>query len=271
MTPDDQAHGPIRDLMLGVALGTASADEAREVEHHLAGCAACRSELAAIRDSVGVVGLAAAERPVPDLAAMRARLLARVTGERAAAGRVPFMRSDRSTRNVRPALLALAAAVVLTAGAGLYWNAAASRRALDSRLTAERAAAAAEIARLRDSLAAAGAMITALTGPEVRVVNLAASGTRRPGGRMFWDPASGRWTLVAHDLPALAAGRTYQLWIITTGGRKISGGTFAPVQGRAMMQAAYALPRDALGAIAVTEEPEGGMPQPTGEIVISGA
>ena len=36
------------------------------------------------------------------------------------------------------------AAVVLTAGAGLYWNAAASRRALDSRLTAERAAAAAE-------------------------------------------------------------------------------------------------------------------------------
>jgi anti-sigma-K factor RskA len=88
---------------------------------------------------------------------------------------------------------------------------------------------------------------------------------------MFWDPRTGRWTLVAHDLPALRTGRTYQLWIITTEGRKISAGTFAPVGGNALVQAAYALPGNALGAIAVTEEPAGGVPQPTGEIVISGA
>jgi len=271
VTPDDQAHGPIRDLMVAVALGSASPGEAAEVERHLAGCAACRAELAVIRDSVGVVGLAAPDAPVPDLAAMRARLLARAAGQRVAAGREPFMRSDTPGRRLGPVLLALAAAAILAVGAGFYRYAAAGRHQLEARLAAERAAAAAEIAGLRDSLASAGAMIAALTGPEVRVVTLAASGTRRPGGRMFWDPATGRWTLVAHDLPALGAGRTYQLWIITKGGQKVSAGTFAPVAGRAMMQAAYPLPRDALGAIAVTEEPAGGMPQPTGEIIISGA
>jgi anti-sigma-K factor RskA len=37
-----------------------------------------------------------------------------------------------------------------------------------------------------------------------------------------------------------------------------------------MMQAEYALPAGALQAVAVTEEPAGGMPQPTGPMVIAG-
>lgn len=273
MTPDDQAHGPARDLMVAVALGTASAGELRDVELHLATCAACREELASVREAIGLVGLAAPDAAVPELATVRARLLGRVAGEKGAkpgqSQRVPFMRSE-SRRSLAPVLLALAAAAILVIGAALLRNAVVGRHALEARLAAERSAAAERIAGLRDSLASAHAMIAALTGPEVRVVNLASSGTRRPSGRMFWDPASGKWTLVAHDLPALRAGRTYQLWIITTAGQKISAGTFAPVGGRAMVEAAYPLPRDALGAIAVTEEPAGGVPQPTGEIVISG-
>lgn len=269
MTPDDQDHGPARDLMAAVALGTASPEERREVEPHLATCAECRAELASVRDAIGLLGLAApAAGPEPDLSAVRARLLGRVAAE---PRREPFMKSQSRRSTLGPALLALAAAVLLVLGAGLLRNAAAGRREIEGRLASERSAAAARIASLRDSLASADAMIAALTGPEVRVVNLASAGTRRPSGRMFWDPASGKWTLVAHDLPALRAGRTYQLWIITTAGQKISAGTFAPVDGRAMMEAAYPLARDALGAIAVTEEPAGGMPQPTGEIVISGA
>jgi anti-sigma-K factor RskA len=38
-----------------------------------------------------------------------------------------------------------------------------------------------------------------------------------------------------------------------------------------MLQATYALDRNALKAVAVTEEPMGGMPQPTGAMVVVGA
>lgn len=258
MMPDDQSHRPIQELMPAAALGTASAAELREVERHIAGCAACRAEFAALRESAGVVGLAAPDVATPDLSMMRARLLARVANQPAPPRRVPLMRSGK--RPPYLLLTAAAAAVILIAvGAARLRTAAGERRALQM-----------EVATLRDSLASAGATIAALTGPGVRVVNLASTGARQPSGRMFWDPRTGRWTLVAHDLPELRTGRTYQLWIITTDGRKISAGTFAPAGGNALVAAAYALPKDALAAIAVTEEPTGGVPQPTGEIVISG-
>jgi anti-sigma-K factor RskA len=88
---------------------------------------------------------------------------------------------------------------------------------------------------------------------------------------MFWDQGTDSWTFVAHDLPELRSGRTYQLWLIDASEQRISAGTFAPrPDGRAIVQAQYRLPPDALAMVAVTEEPEGGVAQPTGEIVIAG-
>jgi hypothetical protein len=51
---------------------------------------------------------------------------------------------------------------------------------------------------------------------------------------------------------------------------KISAGTFTPLpDGSAQVQATYSLARDSLRAIAVTEEPAGGVPQPTGAFVLT--
>ena len=72
--------------------------------------------------------------------------------------------------------------------------------------------------------------------------------------------------MVAHNMPALKPGRTYQLWLVTPD-KKISAGTFEPRDGDAMMRATMPL-ADKLMAIAVTEEPMGGMPQPTGAMVM---
>lgn len=163
----------------------------------------------------------------------------------------------------------IAAAAVLALAAVAF----ALRSAVRERNSAQAdlAASALQLDQLRDSLAATEEMLSALTGPSVQVVSLAATGSRDPRGRMFWDQVADRWTLVAHDLPAPAPGRTYQLWVITTAGEKVSAGTFEPVAGRALVQATYALPRDQLSAVAVTEEPAGGVPQPTGAIVIAGS
>ena len=87
---------------------------------------------------------------------------------------------------------------------------------------------------------------------------------------MFWDQSVDAWTFVAHNLPKPKTGRTYQLWLVTAT-QKISAGTFMPgVNGDAVVRATYALPKDALAAVAVTDEPEAGSAQPTTVPVIVG-
>ncbi|HWP70694.1 MAG TPA: anti-sigma factor, partial [Gemmatimonadaceae bacterium] len=112
--------------------------------------------------------------------------------------------------------------------------------------------------------------LLAMAGADVKVVELVAN-NRRPNARMFWAQSTNTWTMFAHDLPAPPAGRTYQLWLITRTGQRISAGTFAPdPSGGAVVSAQYPLAPDALQMIAVTEEPAGGVAQPTGEVLIAG-
>jgi anti-sigma-K factor RskA len=129
----------------------------------------------------------------------------------------------------------------------------------------------AETTTLAAQVAERDRLLAQLTGPAVRVVELTAAGTRRPVARVFWDPASNGWTMFAHDLPAPRAGRAYQLWLVTAS-EKVSAGTFTPrADGAAFVHAEHALAPDALRAIAVTDEPAGGVPQPTGPVVASGS
>ena len=122
---------------------------------------------------------------------------------------------------------------------------------------------------MRLAIASRDSLIAGLTGRDVAVMTLTTSGTRAPFARMFWDRATNRWTFVAHDMPGLPSGKTYQLWLVTASA-KISAGTFEPRNGDAVVRATYALHADSLKAIAVTEEPAGGVPQPTGRMVIAG-
>ena len=129
----------------------------------------------------------------------------------------------------------------------------------------------ARIDSLRTLVADRDQFVSSLTGSQVTVVGLSSSATKSPRALMFWDKATDKWTFVAHNLAPLPAGRTYQLWLVTATA-KISAGTFTvSPKGDAMVQATYALDRNALKAVAVTEEPIGGVPQPTGAMVVVGA
>jgi hypothetical protein len=126
-----------------------------------------------------------------------------------------------------------------------------------------------------DSMASAlsekEAMIEAMAGPDVKVVALVDKSTPQPLGRMFWNRATNDWMMVTYGLPAPKPGKTYQVWLVTDKA-KISAGTFRPdSQGRTVMHANYALDRNALRAVAITEEPDGGMPAPTGPMVVVGS
>lgn len=113
-------------------------------------------------------------------------------------------------------------------------------------------------------------MIAAMTGPDVKVVELTNRTASGPLGKMMWNRSSNDWIMVTYNLRQPKPGMTYQVWLVTDTA-KISAGTFRPdAQGKTMMHARYALSRDALRAVAVTEEPEGGVPSPTGPMVVAG-
>jgi anti-sigma-K factor RskA len=116
---------------------------------------------------------------------------------------------------------------------------------------------------LRSALLDRDKLIANLTGPQVAVMSLASTSPTSPSARMFWDQSVDAWTFVAHNMPKPRTGRTYQLWLVTAD-KKINAGTFTPgANGDAVVRATYALPKDALAAVAVTDEPEAGSPQPT--------
>lgn len=195
-------------------------------------------------------------------AATRDRLLARAEVD-ARQRSLPRARNRRALLG-RGALVAAMAASVVFAVATRRDNA-----SLRERLAAQDA----ERARLADSLRSTGArndsMLAALTGPAVRVMRLTASTARSASAFMFWDTAHSRWTFVAHDLPALPAGRGYQLWLVTSDARVSVGMLPVSAGGTVMVQATYALPVGALRAVAVTEEPASGSPQPTTAPIIA--
>lgn len=165
--------------------------------------------------------------------------------------------------------LAAAASLVLLVGVGLY---AARLRERLGEVEARYARVALERVQLERRALASEATLAAVTAPASRVIEMAASTPRSPSGRMFWDVSHHRWTFFAHHLPQTRPGREYQLWLITADQRRIPSVTFRPDQaGHAVVQTTYALPPDSLGAVAVTEEPAGGVRAPTGPVVILGA
>ena len=85
----------------------------------------------------------------------------------------------------------------------------------------------------------------------------------RAAARAFWSRSQGL-VFTASSLPPLPAGRTYQLWIVTAAA-PIGAGVLKPgVDGGA--HAVFMTPSDLAKpiAIALTIEPEGGVPAPTG-------
>ena len=132
-----------------------------------------------------------------------------------------------------------------------------------ARAEAERTAAHGERERLT-------ALIETVGAPAARAVALAgAEGVPSARGRAFVEPVGHRIVLLVYDLPPPPPGRTYQLWTIE-GGTPASAGIFATSdagQARHAIATAEKL-GDAL-FLAVTVEPAGGVPQPTGPIVMA--
>jgi anti-sigma-K factor RskA len=252
------------------ALGILSVDEHRAFEAHLAGCPECRAE---VRDAVVVAeGLGRAVAPQEPPAELRDRVIAAALAARPAESPSRIGPVNRaSSPTFAPWLLAAAsfAAVAL----GLYsWTLSVKLRETDAALReaqARLASVESQMASLKRVSDETTLIADVLSAPDVVRVDLAGQADARTAtGRALWSPSRGL-VVAASNMPVLPAGRVYQLWVVTSS-TKVSAGIIRP-DSAGRFQAASRVTAPRATAIAVTIEPEGGVPQPTGSIYLAGA
>ena len=261
-------HDELRDLSGGYALGALSEEDRRAFAAHVATCPECAEE---VRGFASVASALAAGVPQVDPpATLRARVLA------AAVAGPPRAVSNETPRSRRGVFKFLSVAAALVALAlGLYAQSLQRRiQVLEEELRLASARAVETQQQLVGYRVAAdrvSEMRAILAAPDMRRIDLAGQ-KAAPGasGRAFWSPARG--LVVAFDgLPPTAADRVYQLWVIPPGSTvPISAGLLdLQPDGRAI---ALGAPGSAarVGTVAVSLEPAGGKPAPTGDMIVLG-
>lgn len=259
-------HDSLRELAGPYALDILDADERRAFERHLPLCAECRQ---AVADARAVAeALAHTVAPVEPPAALRGRVLAAAT---ATAPTSSSVRLDRA--GVFPWALAAAASVAaLVFGLG-WWNTAGQLARTASELQAARQTLAAAQSRMADAQSVADRLtreLSVVSAPDVVRVDLKGQpAAPSASGRVHWSRSRGA-TFTATNLPPLDAGRVYQLWFVTAGA-PVSAALVTPdAAGRVetvMPSPAGVEPT----AFALTVEPAGGSPGPTGAMLLVGA
>jgi anti-sigma-K factor RskA len=258
MAHNERHEDLVAALAAGMELGSA---ERLELEAHLGeGCARCE---ALRRDLEPAAATLAAEAPaVAPPPELRGRILAAI---RTGPARVA---------PVRPAALG-AAWRILAAAAAL---AAVLVGVDDARLRREREDLRSQSAQLAGRLQSAETELAqrtlrarVLESDDVRMLILGGQGPQpNAKGRVFWSARARRGVLVAGNLSPLPADRQYELWVFQQG-KPVAAGVFdADAEGRVAFESTD-FPEAEAQNFAVTIEPRGGVPAPTGPIVLVGA
>lgn len=248
------------DLAAAYALDALDAEERRAFEAQLAVDPALQAEVDGHREAMGLLADALPPRSAP--ASLRERVMREARSARPAASapsRTGPSGPSRDPGSVRLPWFLAAAAVVAVVSLGI-----ANRQLMQSRASLEAALERAEgrVTAQADEIATRDSLLAAFLGPDVRSTTLVST-EQLPAARIFHNVASGGVVIAAFDLPPAPVGRIYQLWGIPEGGTPVSLGTFQTgADGTAILRTTA--PEGSTFAVgAVTEEPEGGSPQPT--------
>ncbi|MCB5167540.1 anti-sigma factor [Streptomyces bambusae] len=232
-------------------------DDRRAFEAHAAACPECTREVAALGAVAARLGEALAADPPPGLRERVLRAVGQVAqeGQKGQEGQerhgaepvadvvVPVV---RPRRRVPAAVLAAVVAAVLGLGGLAVWQ---WREAADARAEVQRA----------ERQAAGVADVLAAPDVQVRTKALAGAGRATVAVSRGADVAA----FFATGLPALPAGKTYELWFGGAGAYRPAG----LLPGAGDRQLRLEGPVAGATAVCVTVEPAGGSPAPTGPVV----
>ncbi len=248
----NRTHDEMKSLIAAYVLGAVSPEEMEEVRAHIISCEECMAEADGYSGAVSSLALSVAPETIPDT------LIDNVMREARAGAHPPVKAappvsddSDRSgvteLRRSRPIYGIVAAAAALLIVAVLAGALITTTKELDetrNQLAAQRE----RVEQLADTQ---GAM--RLGGPSDEAI-----------GAML--PTEEGGVFVADGLDAPPSNHTYQVWLLDDG-QPTSAGTFDPESGLGSLQTDRSL--EDVDGVAVTVEPEGGSPAPTGDPVLS--
>lgn len=131
----------------------------------------------------------------------------------------------------------------------------------------------AQITELQNDVQRKEELLSILESREVDLVMMAGLEVNPSGyGKIIWDPQARKALLQVSNLPAVPTDKDYQLWIIKNN-KPVSAGVFAvnnPTEDSFFKIEEIASDEQTADAFAITMEPKGGMPQPTGDMYLLG-
>jgi anti-sigma-K factor RskA len=267
------SHEKLSELCSIYALGALDGEELREFEAHLeTGCPLCGQQIQEYSQTVAAIPEALANvKPSADL---KDRLMARLDQEgpnRGAVGFKPVVKPSSGSGRRRgwlPWACAVAAGLALTVSltrvSRLNRGLVEQQEKLNQQLQ--------QLKTLQRLLSDEKEVTQFIAKPGVRVTPLAGT-DRSPqaAGQILWSAQEKKALFYASKLPSPPEGKTYQLWIIANN-KPIDAGIF-PVdpQGNGFLKVPLLAEADKAQKFAVTLEPAGGVPQPTGAMHLLGS
>jgi len=247
------------------ALGALEGQEKQALEAHVRACDVCAQQVEAARQRIALLSLAAppaVPRPV-----VKESLMRRVREDKAGRQAVPAPPASAPRRFVwlTPALSFATVALAVLCGYLYVRNQAASQRIqdLEARLT---------IAENQSREIAKSSAVTddILGAPgTIRVALAQQPGTSAGRAAVLYNARMGM-VVCAGQLAEAPADKSYQLWIVPATGAPMSLGVMSSMD-PAKLMTAHVPPGMEAKAFAITVEPKGGMPWPSGPKVLVGA
>ena len=240
------SHDELDTLAALYAVGALDGDDLPRFQAHLAaGCERCATVLRNSGDVLARAALGGAQAPGVPPPHVKAELLRRIDQERGPAR--PSVRSGWLR-------WAVVTAVAVVAGAGLTGMYVATR--YEARIGQ----------MVRETITQRERLYELLRDPATRAIDLGGLGPAQASGRVVWNQTKGGLLFVS-GLPPAPAGKAYELWAIAGGAPRAAGLFQVDAGGRATHHV------DATGGavdvFAVTLEPAGGVPAPTGPMVLA--
>jgi anti-sigma-K factor RskA len=254
-------HEEIRDLAAMYALGGLDGDDRARFEALLQ--SGDPNATAALRDFESSLVSLATESAEPPPPSVKVALMTRIAAEPGRQPSTAVVTPLRPRRVLWPIVWAAALAAGIAAiTVGLSVSASYEKRL--QALAGEAAALKSDIDRERE-------FIAMLRDPSTDIVALAglppAPAAR---ARMFWNERGGGF-LVTAGLPVPPPGKTYQLWAIAGKNAPVSAGVFGvDAKGAGGLRVPPLSGVGRVDVFAVTLEPAGGLPAPSGQMYLAG-